>query len=139
MSRQRIGTHSAAPDADAWSMPLSLQGFHERIALVAELELPCVLYLGQPLLAQVRRGVIRRIERHADRLNLMGDDFALFLHEKNIDSIWLVQDREADDRGLAVEIYGAHGSPITRILGVSEGNDRAVWSDVMGNPLLALT
>lgn len=116
---------------------LSLQDFCERIALVARLELPCILYLGHPFVDRVYRGIIRKIERNETRMNLSGDDFTLFLHQKNIESIWLKQDEEVDEQSLSIEIFGHHGSPITRILAASEGVGRAVWHDVMGNPTLA--
>ncbi|QSA96637.1 hypothetical protein [Methylococcus sp. EFPC2] len=125
-------------DAKGWAVPLSFQSFQERVTLLAELELPCVFYLGAPSYDRIRSGIIRKIERRADRLSLLGGDFALFLHRRNIDSIWLVQRDEAGDKALAVEIYGRNGEIIARILGLADSLGYAVWHDVMGNPSLAI-
>lgn len=124
--------------AKGWAIPLSLPEFHERLALLVELELPCSFHLGCPYPNRMHNGVIRRIDRRTDRLSLMGDDFALFLHRRNIDSIWLVQRDDAADKELAIEIYGRDSEIVTRILGLTDAVGYAVWQDVMGNPSLAI-
>lgn len=117
---------------------LSLHEFCERIALLAELELPCSVYIANPSAEQISRGVVRKIERDSDRLNLFGDGFSLHLHQNNIDAIWLVNSTSNDDQGMAIEIHNRTGSLIARLFGIQDGIGAAVWQDVMGNPSFAV-
>lgn len=117
---------------------LSLNEFCERVALLAELELPCSVHIANPSAEQISRGVVRKIERDADRLNLLGEGFSLHLHRDNIDSIWLVTGAGDDEQGMAIEIHNRTGSLIARLFGMQDSVGAAVWQDVMGNPSLAI-
>ncbi len=117
---------------------LSLHEFCERISLLAELELPCSVHIANPSAEQISRGVVRRIERDADRLYLLGDGFSLHLHRDNIDSIWLVTGSGGDEQGMAIEIHNRTGSLIARLFGMQDSVGAAVWQDVMGNPSFAV-
>lgn len=116
---------------------LSVHEFCDRVSLLAELELPCSVYIANPSAEQISRGVVRKIEREADRLNLFGDGFSLHLHQNNIDSIWLVNS-SSDDQGIAIEIHNRTGSLIARLFGMQDSIGAAVWQDVMGNPSFAV-
>ncbi|MBS1213860.1 MAG: hypothetical protein H6R26_2477 [Proteobacteria bacterium] len=143
--RTSLGEHAESemlsPDGD--SRPerlsrLSLREFCDRIALLAELELPCAVWIASASAEQVSRGVVRRIERGADRLNLFGDGFSLHLRQSNIDAIWLVNSSGADDAGMAIEIHNRAGNLIARLFGIEDTVGAAVWQDVMGNPSFAV-
>lgn len=141
--KSRQETEQFARDASttthkSWAAPLSLQAFYERVTLLAELELPCIIYIANSAVEQLCSGVIRRIERSDARLTLLGDDFALHLRKQNIDSIWLVSNPESKDGTMAVEIYNQAGALITRIFGIQDRIGSAVWQDVMGNPSLSV-
>lgn len=118
---------------------LSLHEFCDRISLLAELELPCSVYVANGSAEQISRGVVRRIERDADRLNLFGDGFSLHLHQNNIDAVWLVHGGGHDDQGMAIEIHNRTGSLVARLFGMQDGIGAAVWQDVMGNPSFTLS
>ncbi len=117
---------------------LSIDAFCERIALLAELELPCAVHIANASAEQVSRGVVRRIEQDTERLNLFGDGFSLHLHRNNIDAIWLVNSAGGDDQGMAIEIHNRAGNLIARLLGIEDSVGSAVWQDVMGNPSFAV-
>jgi putative heme degradation protein len=121
-----------------WSSSLSIQEFCERVSLLSQLELPCVIHIANPAVEQLCSGVIRRIERTEDRLGLLGDGFALHLRMRNMDSIRLVSNSASDDGAMAVEIYSKAGALITRIFGIQDRVGNAVWQDVMGNPSLCV-
>jgi len=117
---------------------LSLHEFCERVTLLSQLELPCIIYIANSAVQKLCNGVIRRIERTDQRLGLLGDDFALHLRRKNIDSIWLVNNPSSEHGAMAVEIYSRDGVLVTRIFGIQDRVGSAVWQDIMGNPSLSI-
>lgn len=124
--------------ANTGTILLSLQEFSERVTLLSQLELPCIIFIANAAVEHLYSGVIRRIERTDDRLGLLGDDFALHLHKQNIDSIWLVNNPAPNGSAMAVEIYNKAGTLITRIFGIHDRVGSAVWQDVMANPSLCV-
>lgn len=138
-SRQETARDDKTMTGKAWVTALSLQEFYERLVLLSQLELPCIIFIANSADRQVCSGVIRHIERTDDRLELLGDDFALHLHRQNIGSLWLVNDPDSEEGAMAVEIYNRAGALITRIFGIQDRVGNAVWQDVMGNPSLCLS
>lgn len=114
-----------------WSTPVSIQAFVQRLSLIVELELPCTIYLGNGTPDHYCRGVIRQCTRNNGRLTLRGDDFCLHLQEDRIGSLRLVNRRRSRDCETALEIFGAGGALIARILSTPDRMRAAVWQDIV--------
>ncbi len=122
---------SAEPAKLAWSTPISLQAFVQRLSLMVDLELPCTICLGLTGQHQCCRGVIRECTWHDGQLRLRGDDFSLNLVEEHIDSLHLVQRRRSKESETAVEILGTSGAMIARIRSTPDRERAAIWQDIM--------
>lgn len=118
----------------AFAAPLSSQALSERLAVLAEIELPCVIYTAKSKNAEPYHDFIRCMKHRHGQLDIRGDHFALSLHSH--DAIWLVNHPDQACGGLAVEAYNRAGNMIARIFGKQDGVNSQVWQDIMDNPLL---
>lgn len=114
-----------------WSASITIQAFVQRLSLMADLELPCTVCLGDTQEDRACRGVIRECARRNGRLSILGDHFSLHLVEDHIESMRIVNRRRAGDTEAALEIFGADGNLIARILSTPDRQRAAVWQDIM--------
>jgi hypothetical protein len=116
---------------------LSIAKLHERLALLAKLELPCTIVVASPAL-HLREAVINTVGLVGDTLSIAGKGFALRLRGPNIHSIRLVSQREAEDGISRLDIHHSHGMLYASIQPAPDGAGGEVWQDVMDNPTLSL-
>lgn len=116
---------------------LSMAKLHERLTLLAQLELPCTILITNPPL-HLRDAVIKAVELGSESLVIAGADFNLRLRGPNIHSIRLVNPREAGDGTASLDIHHSHGMLYASIRPAPDGVGSEVWRDVMENPSLAL-
>ncbi len=116
---------------------LSMAKLHERLTLLAQLELPCTILITSPPL-HLRDAVIKAVEWGGESLVIAGQDFNLRLRGPNIHSIRLVNPREAGDGTASLDIHHAQGMLYASIRPTPDGVGSEVWRDVMENPTLAL-
>jgi hypothetical protein len=117
---------------------LSLRALYERLSLLAQLQLPCGLFLAGPswLLASI---TVKTIAFNGQELNLAGDNFSLRLQRDSIGHIRLVNRREQGENITMLEIQQPNGVLYARIQPASDNaGNAAVWRDVMDNPLLSM-
>lgn len=114
---------------------LSLAKLHERLSLLARLELPCTILVANPRL-HLRHALIRSAELADGNLSIVGDDFTLYLRSDNIHSIRLADQRDGEETGGGLEICHA---PDIVYASIRPASDSAVWRDVMDNPTLSLS
>ncbi len=115
---------------------LSMAKLHERLALLAQLELPCIILIASPPL-HLRDAVIKAVELTDESLVIVGKDFNLRLREPNIHSIRLVNQREGGNGTASLDIHHAQGMLYASIRPAPDGVGGEVWRDVMDNPSLA--
>lgn len=114
------------------SRRISIQALVQRLALLAELELPCTICLGSSRGDDhCCRGAIRLCSLEDGRLNLLGDDFSLHLCEEHIESVHLVHRRRSSEPETAVEIISTSGALLARLLGTADPLRAGVWQDIM--------
>lgn len=114
-------------------LPLSITTLHERLSLLAKLELPCTIAITNPAL-HLRRALIRAVELADGNLGIGGDGFHLRLRGDSIQSIYLSD----IPNGGSLDIYQPHGLLYASIRPAPDGVGGAVWRDVMDNPSLSL-
>jgi hypothetical protein len=133
----RAPTPSAAVDAPAGEGLLSLSTLHDRLALLAKLELPCTILAADPAV-YLRSAVIGAVGLAGDTLDVVGQGFSLRLRGPDIRAIRLVGQREAVDGVPRLDIHHSHGMLYASIRPAPDGLGGAVWQDVMDNPSLPL-
>ena len=126
------------PYRHTFAMRLPLFDFYERMDLLAKLELPLILCFSPNPSAPSCRMVIRHIQLGNKQLTLGGEDFSASFEQETLGAIWLVNNPASAENPMSLEIYNTAGFLIARIFGLSDSVDRAVWEDVMGNPLLSV-
>ena len=136
-SHRRAARAPAAPPRSGEGF-LSLAKLHDRLALLAKLELPCTIVVASPAL-HLRQAVIRSVGLFGDTLGIAGHGFALNLRGPHIHSIRLIGQREAEDGVSRLEIHHSHGMLYASIRPAPDGAGGEVWQDVMDNPTLSLT
>lgn len=114
-----------------WWTAISIDAFVERLALLIELELPCVIGLGGSGPEQCCHGPLRDCRRQTGLLSLAGDDFCLYLNEQHIALVRLVDRRRKAERDTGIEIWGSDGSMIARVYAAPDRIGAAVWGDIM--------
>lgn len=114
-------------------IPLTLQSLRERIILLTEIGLPCLVTLGATggcvafTLLTGWRGL------DGDGLCLLGDSFSVPLRCREIGSIKVVY-QDVPEQSLAVRMEDHAGALIASLVGMPNPCEGAVWADVMGNP-----
>jgi hypothetical protein len=116
---------------------LSMAKLHERLALLAQLELPCTILIANPPL-HLREAVIQTVELAGESLTVGGNGFSLRLRGPHIHSIRLVNQREAGSGTASLDILHSQGMLYASIQPAPEGPGGEVWRDVMDNPTLSL-
>lgn len=125
---ERDGTGT---EVRAWFRPISIHAVVERLELMADLELPCTVCLGDRTEDHCCRSVIRAVALHNGRLTLSGEGFSLHLREEHIQSVQLVHRRHAAGTETAIEIFSASGALLARFVGTPERERAAIWQDIM--------
>jgi hypothetical protein len=116
---------------------LSLNKLHERLTLLAHLELPCTIFIADPPL-MLRNAIIKGLILSGDSLSISGDDFSLHFRGANIHAIRLAYPKGSENRTPRLEIHHSLGLLYASIQPAPEGVGSAVWRDVMDNPSLSL-
>jgi hypothetical protein len=116
---------------------LSIAKLHERLALLARLELPCNIFIASPAV-HLGKAVINNVGLTGDTLSIAGKGFKLRLRGPNIHSIRLVSPREAANGISRLDIHHSHGMLYASIQPAPDGTGSEVWQDVMDNPTLSL-
>lgn len=112
-------------------VPLGLEALCERLGLLANIGLPCMVYLSSTGVGQLFMGPLRRCVRESGRIVIEGDQFSLGLEERMIGQIYLADQDDDAQSGAAVELYHRDGGLITRICGLPDPVIGAVWQDLM--------
>ncbi|MDF9392157.1 MULTISPECIES: hypothetical protein [Methylococcus] len=110
---------------------LGLEAFCERLGLLANIGLPCMVYLNGPGVGQLFMGPLRQCVRQNGRIVIESDQFSLGLEERMIGRIYLAEQDDDGQSGAAVELYHRDGDLITRICGLPDPVIGAVWQDLM--------
>ena len=116
---------------------LSIAKLHERLVLLAKLELPCTIVIAGPAL-HLRQAVIDTAELVGDTLSIAGKGFNLRLRGPNIHSIRFVSQPEAENGISRLDIHHSQGMLYASIQPAPDGAGSEVWQDVMDNPTLSL-
>ena len=115
---------------------LSMAKAHERLSLLAQLELPCTVLIVDPPLC-LRNTVIKNVILGVGNLAILGEEFKLHLKCPNFHTIRLVN-RKEEDGTASLNFYDLHGMLYASIQPATDGLGLAVWRDVMDNPSLSL-
>ena len=113
---------------------LSLERLHERLALLAHLELPCSILVANPPF-HLREAPIKRVELVGDSLSVVGDGFSLRLRRPHIHSIWLANQHRAGGAS-SLDILNSNGTLYASVWPAPGGSE--IWRDIMDNPMLSL-
>jgi hypothetical protein len=114
---------------------LSLERLHERLALLAQLELPCSIVIASAS-RHLREVLIKTVELADDSLSIVGDSFDLRLRRPHIHTIWLVNQQGAEGGASSLDILHANGTLYASIWPAPGGGE--IWRDIMDNPMLSL-
>jgi putative heme degradation protein len=115
----------------SWFRPIPIRAMVERLKLMADLELPCTVCLGDTDEEHCCRSVIRTITLADGRLSLDGQGFSLHIREDHIQSVQLVQRRRSGNSETAIEIFSVSGNLLARFVGTPERERAAIWQDIM--------
>lgn len=123
----------APPHAEGREL-LSLEKLHERLALLAQLELPCSILVVNPPL-HLREVPIKRVELADDSLSIAGEGFSLRLRGPHTHAIWLANQHRAGAAS-SLDALNANGTLYASIWPAPGGGE--IWRDIMDNPMLSL-
>jgi hypothetical protein len=130
--RHAPGYRSRADDASGRYLAngrgggISFDALAQRLALVAHLQLPCVVHLpGLDRRKPVQRR-IRACQRVGNHLELSGENFHLSITDAELGLLRVVGRRPPE-----IEIRSTNGNVIVRIAGPSETAVAGVWQDVI--------
>jgi len=120
----------------AWSTVISIETLCERLELLLELGVPCLLRIAVPrdLINDPR--AIKRFERKSGRLVLVGNNFSLHLNEEHIEAVYVMRRWRADKIGKVLELRGKRGYLCARVLCPPGNPGTAAWQDVMDSFIL---
>lgn len=116
---------------------LSMAKLHERLTLLAQLELPCTISIASPPL-HLREAVIKTVELAGENLTVGGSGFSLRLRGPHIHAIRLASPRKEGGGAASLDILHSAGTLYASIQPAPGGPGDEVWRDVMDNPTLSL-
>jgi hypothetical protein len=116
---------------------LSLPRAYERLSLLAQMELPCTIFIVSPP-QHLRHTLIKTVHLGSESLAIIGNGFNLYLYGPNFHTIRLVNHGKIEDGIASLDIHQPRGMLYASIQPSVDGMGSAVWRDVMDNPSLSL-
>lgn len=83
----------------------------------AAMQLPVMVFVGNPGAIQIHTGPVRRIVVQGPWLNVLDPDFNLHLREDAVTAAWLVRKPTDDGTVTSVELFDAQGETIAMVFG----------------------
>lgn len=114
-------------------IPLSLRALRERIILLTDIGLPCLVTVGGDGGFVALTLLVGWRDLQGGDLCLVGDRFSVALRRREIGSIQVVY-QDTPEQSLAVLVQDHVGGLIASLVGMPSPCEDAVWADVMGNP-----
>jgi hypothetical protein len=127
---------SAAIQRNAENL-LSMPRAYERLSLLAQMELPCTIFIISPP-QHLRNTLIKTVKLGSESLAILGNGFNLYLHGPNFHTIRLVNYCRIEHGVASLDIHEPQGMLYASIQPAFDGMGSAVWRDVMDNPSLSL-
>lgn len=129
--------HCSGQQVTAWSRTITVPALCERLALLFQLEVPCLVQFRKARQAQTYSTSMRRWEYRDGRLLLATDRLSLHFFEKQIDVRYVV--RWSDETtSKCVELRDQQGAVQARIIAGGSDEVSAAWQDIMDTFMLPL-
>jgi len=132
VARSTVVSHPAdtANGANApHSVPLS--ALMERLSLLARIELPCAMQMGNVAREPTGNGPVKGCGRRNGRFWLTIGNLTLELHESMIEAVRLSTPMTGGRPDTGIDIVSANGNVIARISSLPDQANSAVWQDIM--------
>jgi hypothetical protein len=121
-----------------WARGISFEALGERLTLLFQLELPCILHFMAPQSSWAHRKRINRCERCDRRLVLMGDRFSVHLSEDQIEAFCVTIHFSGGRTRKVIELRNKRGHRCARILGLCSDRQTEVWHDILDTFILPM-
>jgi hypothetical protein len=141
---ERVSRHDTAlPDATVGARPaetavganaphtIPLPALLERLSLLASIELPCAVQMGNVAREPASTGPVRGCGRHNGRFWLAIGNLTLELNETMIDTVRLSANTGNGSPDTGIDIVSANGNVMARISSLPDQGNSAVWQDIM--------
>jgi putative heme degradation protein len=120
-----------------WYLPLSPGDLLQRLTLLSNLQVPCMIYMPKAGTMQNLCEITPPPETDHASFQLLDNDITFSLSRDSMHSIWLVGSDPSDSDGVVIEIYNCARALVARLFSLPDKQTQAIWQDVLGNPSLA--
>jgi putative hemin transport protein len=96
---------------------LGTSSVREMLQAASNLDVPIMVFVGNPGLIQIHTGPVKRIRVMGDWLNVLDPEFNLHLREDRLAEVWQVEKPTADGVITSVEAFDAAGERIATFFG----------------------
>jgi putative hemin transport protein len=115
----------------------------EMLQAASNLDVPIMVFVGNPGLIQIHSGPVKRIQMVGEWLNVLDPDFNLHLRQDRIAEVWCVEKPTTDGVVTSVEAFDAAGERIATFFGKRKPGEpelqawRALAHALSGRPVAA--
>lgn len=122
-----------------FARPLDPGAFGRTLEGAAAMELPIMVFVGNPGVIQIHGGPIRTVRPVGEWMNVLDDGFNLHLRTTGIAETWLVRKPTDDGIVTSVELFDAEGRQIAWIFGQRKPGqpELEAWRDLAHGLLAA--
>jgi putative hemin transport protein len=96
---------------------LGTQAVRELLQAASHLDVPIMVFVGNPGLIQIHTGPVKRIHAMGEWLNVLDPDFNLHLREDRLAEVWQVEKPTEDGVITSIEAFDAEGERIATFFG----------------------
>ena len=96
---------------------LGTEAVRDMLQAASSLDVPIMVFVGNPGLIQIHTGPVRRIQVLGEWLNVLDPDFNLHLREDRLAEVWQVEKPTVDGVVTSVEAFDAAGERIATFFG----------------------
>jgi putative hemin transport protein len=100
-----------------FSSRLGTPAVREMLQAASSLDVPIMVFVGNPGLIQIHTGPVRRIHVMGEWLNVLDPEFNLHLREDRLAEVWQVEKPTVDGMITSVEAFDASGERIATFFG----------------------
>lgn len=136
---RKYPSESALSKNGDWYFPLSPTDLRQRLELLADLQIPCMMYYTSTTgIMHIVSGVIQLTATDNTPFQLANNESTVALPCDNTHRIWLIGTGSNCPDGVVIEIYNRTRNLVARLFSFPEKQMQAIWQDILGNPSLAI-
>jgi putative hemin transport protein len=123
-----------APTGD-WAIPVPNESLRKVFSIVADREVPIMVFVGNPGIVQIHTGTIHNLQDYDGFYNVLDPTFNLHVKDDKIAQSWIVRKPSVDGIVTSLELFDADGMLMATVFGKRKPGlpELESWRDVIAS------